>query len=167
MGHLSGFALILIPIPNCVPKWGWGFILTGTKLGMGEKVWIQSPENLPPAVSSSRIAFLTIQHDYMLRPALPNWGCELWFAGVQESIVKDEVNIAFRRKDYQLRYFFHNWSLPASKSIEQKSRLLENCIFRQETLSECPLFIMFLSLFCFIQNKGVRDCPRQAQGVRR
>ena len=78
--------------------------------------------------------------------------------GVQESIVKDEVNIVFRRKDYQLGYFFHNWSLPASKSIEQKSRLLESCIFGQETLSECPLFI---------QIKGVRDCPRHAHGVRR
>ena len=101
------------------------------------------------------------------KAALPDWGCELWFVGVQESIVKDEVNIVFCRKDYQLRYFFHNWSLPASKSIEQKSRLLENCIFGQETLSECPLFIMFIGLFCFIQNKGVRDCPRQTQEVRR
>ena len=26
-------------------------------------------------------------------PALPDRGCELWFAVVQESIVKDEVNI--------------------------------------------------------------------------
>ena len=51
------------------------------------------------------------------RPALLDRGCELWFAGVQESIMKDEVNIFFRRKEYKLRYFFHNWSLPASKSI--------------------------------------------------
>ena len=98
------------------------------------------------------------------RLALPDWGCELWFVGVQESIVKDEVNIVFRRNDYQLRYFFHNWSLPASKSIEQKSRLLENCIFWQETLSECPLFIMFLSLFRFIQNKGGARLPSSGSG---
>ena len=52
--------------------------------------------------------------------ALPDRGCELWFAGVQKSIVKDQVNIFFHHKDYQLRYFFHNWSLPTSKSIERK-----------------------------------------------
>ena len=42
--------------------------------------------------------------------ALPDRGCELRFEGVQESIMKDEVNIFFRRKEYQLRYFFHNFS---------------------------------------------------------
>jgi len=48
---------------------------------------------------------------------------------VQESIVKDEVNIFCRRKDYQLRYSFHNWSLPASKSIEQKITTLATLAF--------------------------------------
>ena len=104
---------------------------------------------------------------YCLISALPDRGCSYPEGLGEESIVKDEVNIFFRRKEYQLRYFFITGHYRPANPLNEKSRLLESCIFRQETLSVCPLFIMFLSLFCFIHNKGVRDCPRQSQRVRR
>ena len=63
-------------------------------------------------LSFTHIIFIAFQRffsslfPFRFRAALPDRGCELWFARVQESIVKGEVNIFFRRKEYQLRYLY-------------------------------------------------------------
>ena len=115
-----------------------------------EKIWSEAPKTALPDRGCS--------HPEVVRAVV---------CGVQESIVKDKINIFLRRKDYQFRYFFHNWSLPASKSIEQKIMTSRKLHFSRRNVVRMSVFHYCFSLLCFIQIKGVRDCPRQSQGVRR
>ena len=121
-------------------------------------------------LSFTHIIFIAFQRffsslfPFRFRAALPDRGCELWFAGVQESIVKGEVNIFFRRKEYQLRYLCCCSVKNVRLFFKCPFNKLHAYIFRKHQATECALFIMFLSLFCFIQNKGGARLPSSVSG---
>ena len=83
---------------------------------------------------------------------------------VQKSIVKDEVNIFFRRKEYQLRYFFHNWSLQASKSIERNITTSRKLHFLTRNGVRTSAFHYVFKPFLFHSKQGGVRLPSSVSG---
>ena len=84
--------------------------------------------------------------------------------GVEESIVKDEVNIFFRSKDYQFRYVFHNWSLSASKSIERKITTSRKLHFSTRNVVRMSAFHYVFKPFSFHSKQGDARLPSSVSG---